>query len=77
MSIDNQCEHSGSITQAIKGCDNACNDLRRALEKTDKVRNPDEAQVLTDALVIHQQAVTDMIKMRQKHQASCTECSPR
>jgi len=73
----NECQYSLSFSQAIKRCNHAGVSLQKALQETDRVQAREAGKVLNEAIEINQKAVTDLIRLRREHQASCAKCGSR
>jgi len=69
-----ECDKSLAISQAIKRCEEALEPMQAATDATDKLSNPDVVCVLNDAKLTYQRAINDLVKDREQHQSSCTEC---
>ena len=69
-----ECEYCANLSLAIQRTDQACNDVRKALEIATRNNDPEASAVLKDTLLIHQKAVVDMTKEKMRHKATCDSC---
>jgi hypothetical protein len=63
-----------NLSLAIQQTDNACKNLRKAVEEARKSNDPERLSAVQDTLANHQKAVVDMTRQQTLHQAACDSC---
>jgi hypothetical protein len=68
------CEYGTNLSLAIQQTDNACKNLRKAVEEARKGDDPEPLSALLLTLSNQQGAVLDMTREQTRHQAVCDSC---